>query len=177
MHALGDEGGCYKRRRGKHLGSRVIPRVEPYSEQSSPRVAISTDDNREDGEWQSIMKPQVDDATNATARWMAAFDDPLRRCNASVAAELFLPDGHQRDIIAFTRHVETMNGATHIRMALSETVARTQPKNLRPNPNRTQARKVTKRTRDPAPADPGPAAARRCPGSSPMWIASSSTTG
>jgi cation diffusion facilitator CzcD-associated flavoprotein CzcO len=87
---------------------------------------------------------QVDDAVNAAARWLAAFDDALRRRDASAAAGLFLPDGHWRDIIAFTWHVETMNGATPIRMALSETVARTQPKNLCLNPNRTPARKVTR---------------------------------
>jgi hypothetical protein len=38
----------------------------------------------------------------AATAWLDAFEDALGRQDASAAAELFLPDGHWRDVLAFT---------------------------------------------------------------------------
>ena len=87
---------------------------------------------------------RIDDAADAAMRWLAAFDDALQRRDAFAAAALFLPDGHWRDILAFTWHIETMDGVGQIRAALSETVAKTQPKGFRVDPKRTPPRWVTR---------------------------------
>lgn len=87
---------------------------------------------------------RIDDAANAAARWLTAFDDALQRRDSLAAAELFLPDGHWRDILAFTWDIETMDGVAQIRAALSETVAKTQPEGFRVDPKRTPPRWVTR---------------------------------
>jgi ketosteroid isomerase-like protein len=87
---------------------------------------------------------QSDDAAEAAARWLADFEAALQRRDAAAAAALFLPDGHWRDIIAFTWHIATVSGADRIRGALTETVARTQPKRFRVDPERTPPRWVSR---------------------------------
>ena len=87
---------------------------------------------------------RIYDSVNAAARWLAAFDDALQRRDSLAAAELFLPDGHWRDILAFTWHIETMDGTAQIQATLSETVAKTQPKSFRADPKRTPPRWVTR---------------------------------
>jgi hypothetical protein len=86
----------------------------------------------------------ADAATMSAAQWLAAFDDALVRRDASAAAELFLPDGHWRDVLAFTWHMRTMNGAAPIRATLNETLASTQPRNFRLDPHRTPPRQVSR---------------------------------
>jgi putative flavoprotein involved in K+ transport len=83
-------------------------------------------------------------APSAAAQWLAAFEEALRRGDASAAAELFLPDGHWRDVLAFTWHTRTMNGVASIRTTLHETLASTQPRNFRLDPKRTPPRQVTR---------------------------------
>jgi len=83
-------------------------------------------------------------ATSAAAQWLAAFEDAVRVRDTSAAAELFLPDGHWRDVLAFTWHVRTMNGAASIRATLSETLEGTQPRNFCLDPKRTPPRQVTR---------------------------------
>jgi cation diffusion facilitator CzcD-associated flavoprotein CzcO len=83
-------------------------------------------------------------AAEAAAGWLAAFDAALQRRDASAAADLFLPEGHWRDILAFTWHVATVSGSPRIRKALSETVASTQPRHFRVDPGRIPPRWVTR---------------------------------
>jgi putative flavoprotein involved in K+ transport len=83
-------------------------------------------------------------AEDAAAHWLAAFDDALRRRDTSAAADLFLPEGHWRDILAFTWHMRTMNGRPAIRAGLEETLAATQPRGFRLDPKRTPPRWVTR---------------------------------
>ena len=85
-----------------------------------------------------------DDAADAAARWLADFEAALRRRDAAAAADLFLPGGHWRDIVAFTWHIATVSGAAQIRKALTETVASTQPKGFRIDPERTPPRRVSR---------------------------------
>ena len=65
------------------------------------------------------------DAASAATQWLAAFDDAMRRGDAAAAAELFLPDGHWRDVLAFTWHMRTVTGARAIRASFDETIAKT----------------------------------------------------
>jgi Pyridine nucleotide-disulphide oxidoreductase len=90
------------------------------------------------------VEQRIDDAADAAAGWLAAFDAALQRRDAAAAAELFLPDGHWRDVIAFTWHIRTMNGAARIRTALNNTLGATQPKRFRLDPKRTPPRWVTR---------------------------------
>jgi putative flavoprotein involved in K+ transport len=86
----------------------------------------------------------ADAATTSAMQWLAAFEDALRARDTWAAAELFLPDGHWRDVLAFTWHLRTMNGAAAIRATLNETLAPTQPRNFRLDPTRTPPRRVTR---------------------------------
>ena len=85
-----------------------------------------------------------DDAAVSAARWLAAFDEAMRRRDAAAAAELFLPDGHWRDVLAFTWQIQTLSGAAPIRAAFDETLARVQPKNFRLDPKRTPPQQVNR---------------------------------
>ena len=50
----------------------------------------------------------------AVADWLGAFGDALGRGDAAAAAGLFLPDGHWRDVLAFTWRLQTVSGAPSI---------------------------------------------------------------
>jgi putative flavoprotein involved in K+ transport len=89
-------------------------------------------------------QPQLDDVTSSAAGWLAAFEDALRRRDAAAASELFLPDGFWRDIVSFSWHIETHSGAECIQATLSDTLARTQPRNFRLDPQRTPPRAVAR---------------------------------
>ena len=62
----------------------------------------------------------------------------------SAAAELLLPDGHWRDVLAFTWRFQTVSGTPAIEEALRRTVARTEPTAFRLHPRRTRPRKVVR---------------------------------
>src|SRR5262249_32494793 len=85
---------------------------------------------------------RLHDGASDAARWLTAFEDALRRRDTAAASELFLPDGFWRDVIAFTWHIETFSGAASIEAALSDTIARTQPRNFHLDPDRTPPRTV-----------------------------------
>ena len=87
---------------------------------------------------------QIPDAADAAAHWLAEFDAALQRRDVSAAAELFLPEGHWRDIIAFTWHIVTVSGAARIRAALKETLATARPTRFRIDPKRTAPRWVSR---------------------------------
>jgi putative flavoprotein involved in K+ transport len=74
----------------------------------------------------------VADRKNATARteaerWLTQFDAALQAGDTAAAANLFLPDGLWRDLLAFTWTIQTMSGREAIAVTLQETLARTQP--------------------------------------------------
>ncbi len=87
---------------------------------------------------------QSDDAVEAAARWLADFEAALQRRDPAAAAALFLPGGHWRDIIAFTWHIATVSSVDRIRGALTDALARTQPKRFRVDPERTPPRWVSR---------------------------------
>lgn len=56
-------------------------------------------------------------------RWLDGFAVACHRNDAEAAASLFRPDGHWRDVLAFTWHLRTVSGPAQIK----ETFARTLP--------------------------------------------------
>jgi putative flavoprotein involved in K+ transport len=72
--------------------------------------------------------------------WLETFAAALQARDARGAAALFLEDGLWRDLLAFTWTIQTMTGRAAIEATLRETLSRTQPKNFRIPPRRTQSR-------------------------------------
>jgi putative flavoprotein involved in K+ transport len=80
----------------------------------------------------------------AVTAWLEAFGDALARRDGAAAAALFLPDGHWRDVLAFTGDLTTTSGATAIAALLVRTVPATRPAGFRLPDGRTQPRRVTR---------------------------------
>ncbi len=80
----------------------------------------------------------------AVTAWLGAFEEALGRRDAASAAGLFLPNGHWRDVLAFTWRLNTVSGAPSIEEALRRTLAETKPAGFRPHPGRTPPRKVVR---------------------------------
>ena len=57
------------------------------------------------------------DPTTAARNWLAAFETALG--DGGDAAALFLPDGHWRDLLAFTWRIDTFTGREAIGAALA----------------------------------------------------------
>lgn len=83
-------------------------------------------------------------APDAAQAWLARFAAALQASDAAAAAELFLPDGLWRDILAFTWTIETITGRAAIERKLAETLARTQPRDFHIPQKRTPPRWVTR---------------------------------
>jgi cation diffusion facilitator CzcD-associated flavoprotein CzcO len=76
--------------------------------------------------------------------WLARFEAALRAQDAKAAADIFLPDGLWRDLLAFTWTIETMAGRAAIQTTLRETLARTKPANFRIPAKRTPPRWISR---------------------------------
>ncbi|MFP6747347.1 MAG: NAD(P)/FAD-dependent oxidoreductase [Alphaproteobacteria bacterium] len=79
-----------------------------------------------------------------TADWLEGFEDALRRNDPDGAAKLFLPDGHWRDLLAFTWHIQTETGAADIAEGLRRTLGATRPRGFHIPTRRTPPRLVTR---------------------------------
>ena len=77
-------------------------------------------------------------------RWLETFEAALHSQDATAAAELFLPEGLWRDVLAFTWTIQTMSGRPAIEATLRETLARTKPKSFHFPARRTPPRWVTR---------------------------------
>ena len=88
------------------------------------------------------MAQQNNDLETAVRRWLAAFEAALRRREPQTAAELFLPDGQWRDILAFTWKIESVMGRAGIEARLRSTLERTRPIRFCVDPKRTAPRWV-----------------------------------
>jgi putative flavoprotein involved in K+ transport len=76
--------------------------------------------------------------------WLEAFERTLGSQSPAAAAELFLPNGLWRDVLAFTWNIETASGRAEIAARLRATIARTQPRNFRIPRERTPPRWVSR---------------------------------
>jgi len=95
----------------------------------------------------------IADRKNATAQadaegWLAEFSAALLAQDAKAAADLFLPDGLWRDVLAFTWNLQTQSGRAQIEATLRDTLARTKPTNFHVPANRTPPRWVNRAGRD-----------------------------
>jgi cation diffusion facilitator CzcD-associated flavoprotein CzcO len=77
-------------------------------------------------------------------RWLENFEAALHSQDAAAAAELFLPEGLWRDVLAFTWTIQTMSGRPAIEAMMRETLARTKPKSFHFPARRTPPRWVTR---------------------------------
>src|SRR6476646_4382583 len=73
-------------------------------------------------------------------RWLESFEAALQAHDAGAAAELFLPDGLWRDVLAFTWTIQTLSGRPAIEAMLRETLARTKPRHFHFPAKRTSPR-------------------------------------
>jgi putative flavoprotein involved in K+ transport len=80
--------------------------------------------------------------------WLGGFAAALAAQNAKAAAELFLPDGLWRDVLAFTWNLQTQFGRGQIEPTLHDTLPRTRPANFHIPPNRTPPRWVSRAGRE-----------------------------
>lgn len=76
--------------------------------------------------------------------WLEQFGAALARRDAAAVAALFLPDGHWRDLLAFTWHIRTVNGSAAIAQALAATLAEVRPGSFQIAPNRMAPRHTTR---------------------------------
>ena len=76
--------------------------------------------------------------------WLAQLAAALQKQDAAGAAELFLPDGLWRDLLAFTWTIRTCAGRAAIEAMLREALPRTQPANFDIPPPRTPPRWVSR---------------------------------
>jgi thioredoxin reductase len=78
----------------------------------------------------------------AAAAWLRQFQSALDKRDAAAAASLFSPDGHWRDVLAFTWHIETRNGRTEIADELRRTVGAVRPREFRVAEGRAEPRMI-----------------------------------
>lgn len=71
------------------------------------------------------------DPTIATTRWLEAFEAAARKNDVEAAARLFQEDGHWRDLVAFSWHIETVSNRAGIKAALAERLPIFKPTNMR----------------------------------------------
>jgi cation diffusion facilitator CzcD-associated flavoprotein CzcO len=91
----------------------------------------------------------VADRKHATAPadaqcWLTSFEATLQAHDAGATADLFLPDGLWRDVLAFTWNLQTQFGCQQIEAILRDTLARAKPTNFRIPPHRTPPRWVSR---------------------------------
>ena len=73
-------------------------------------------------------------------RWLESLEAALQAQDTAAAAELFLPDGLWRDVLAFTWTIQTLSGRPAIEAMLRETLARTKPRHFHFPAKRTSPR-------------------------------------
>jgi cation diffusion facilitator CzcD-associated flavoprotein CzcO len=89
-----------------------------------------------------ISEMSSSELQDATAFWLAAFEDALDRTDTISAADLFLKDSHWRDVLAFTWHLQTMSGISDIEATLKQTLHSVRPSGFQVAPERTAPRQV-----------------------------------
>ncbi|MCB4823995.1 flavin-containing monooxygenase [Roseicella aerolata] len=96
----------------------------------------------------NVMSPKTLPPEAAAAEWLAAFGAALERQDAGAAAALVAPDGHWRDLLAFTWEVESTSGPAAIAARLAERLPEIRPSGLRLAPGRTPPRQVMRAGRE-----------------------------
>ena len=76
--------------------------------------------------------------------WLAQFEQALAAPDPGLLKTLFHPMSHWRDVLAFTWHIETIDGSDAIVREIIAHAARTRPLGFRIAPHRTQPRSVAR---------------------------------
>jgi putative flavoprotein involved in K+ transport len=71
-----------------------------------------------------------EDAEAIAEKWLAALARALAAQDSSAVAAQFVPDGHWRDVLAFTWDIQTHSGRAAIKAALEPVLRRTQARDL-----------------------------------------------
>jgi len=74
--------------------------------------------------------------------WLAKFADALEHANSEALEALFQPDSHWRDVLAFTWHLTTVDGAAELAQALVAAQSEAQASSFALDPDRTAPRMV-----------------------------------
>jgi hypothetical protein len=74
--------------------------------------------------------------------WLAKFADALEHANSEALTALFQPDSHWRDVLAFTWHLTTVDGAAELAQALVAAQSEAQASSFALDPDRTAPRMV-----------------------------------
>lgn len=82
------------------------------------------------------------DPREAVTRWLKDFEAALAKQDVDAATALFLGDGHWRDLVAFTWHIQTMSGAGGIKAMLRDKLPTLKPSKFRIAEKRTEPRLV-----------------------------------
>src|SRR5829696_4614252 len=91
-------------------------------------------------------EPMTDTAVSPSAavdQWLSSFDQALTAGDPAAAAELFLEDSYWRDLVAFTWNLKTVEGRDGVEDMLSETLARTKPRDWHTSEPPTEEEGVT----------------------------------
>lgn len=85
-----------------------------------------------------------DDTLAVAKDWLDRFAAALAANDADRLASLFRDDSHWRDVLAFTWHLTTVNGASALAKAICETQTETEAFDFEIDPDRTPPRVVTR---------------------------------
>src|SRR3954470_8172801 len=86
------------------------------------------------------VAPDIEEEYRIAEVWLAKFADALTAEDATAVAALFIPDGHWRDVLAFTWNIGTHSGRAAIASALQPTLARVRARELRTPDHRSPPR-------------------------------------
>jgi cation diffusion facilitator CzcD-associated flavoprotein CzcO len=90
------------------------------------------------------MLDKTEDIAVSAEHWLAQFERALADGDSVAVKTLFHPDSFWRDVLALSWRLQTLNGAAAILKELPSLAGRAAPKNLRIDPDRAAARRVTR---------------------------------
>jgi hypothetical protein len=91
-----------------------------------------------------LAKTETESAATAAENWLARFERALAEPDGVLLKTLFHADSYWRDVLAFTWHIQTVEGSDAILSELKAHVGRARPAAFRTAPNRTAPRHVTR---------------------------------
>jgi cation diffusion facilitator CzcD-associated flavoprotein CzcO len=91
-----------------------------------------------------MLDRSEDTSLATTDRWLAEFENAMSAGDAAALEALFCADGHWRDLLAFTWHLQTVSGSTAIAGALLALASDVQARHFERDRARTPPRLVTR---------------------------------
>src|SRR5262249_54545191 len=91
-----------------------------------------------------MMLSRTETLAIAVQSWLEQFETALAGGEGGLLRDLFYPDCHWRDVLAFTWQIRTINGPNLIARELKAIAERARPKDFKLNPRRTAPRLVSR---------------------------------